>query len=95
MGESKNYSKSLRKHFNNSFNNALVDKKYLNTISNLDSSIPKNHQRDNTKLDISNDYMIINKNTNIQLIKEVKKNSKRFKKDNLSKNVDLSGQKNI
>ena len=74
----------------------MADKKYLNTISNLDSSgsVPKNHQKNNAKLDISNDYMTINKNTNIKVIKEIK-DSKRFKKDNLTKNVDLSGHKKL
>ena len=94
LGQSRNYSKGLSRHFNNSFNNALVDKKYLNTISNLDSSVPKNNQRNNAKLDISNDYMTINKNSNIKVIKEIKDN-KKFKKDNLVKNSDLSGHKKI
>ena len=92
LGGSRNYSKGLNKHFNNSFNESLIDKKYLNTIVNTDNYISKNNnsiilrtnQRD--ELDISNDYMIINKKTDA---KENKDNKK------VIKNFDLSGHKNI
>ena len=94
LGGSRNYSKGLNKHFNNSFNESLIDKKYLNTIVNTDNNISKNNnsiilrtnEREREELDISNDYMIINKKTDA---KENKGNKK------VIKNFELSGQKYI
>jgi hypothetical protein len=94
LGGSRNYSKGLNKHFNNSFNESLIDKKYLNTIVNTDNNISKNNnsiilrtnEREREELDISNDYMIINKKTDA---KENKGNKK------VIKNFELSGHKYI
>ena len=92
LGGSRNYSKGFNKHFNNSFNESLIDKKYLKTIVNTDNNISKNNNsiilkaNEREELDISNDYMIINKKTDAKINKGNKK---------IIKNFELSGHKNI
>ena len=61
-----------------------------NNLENNQSSILKTQGND--KLDISNDYMIINNNSNI---KEIKKSKKINNENNFSKIGHLSGNKNI
>jgi hypothetical protein len=96
IGGSRNHSKGLYKHFNKSFNESLIDKKYLSTMVNIEKNTDKNNLENNQssilktqgndKLDISNDYMIINKKTDA---KENKGNKK------VIKNFELSGHKYI
>ena len=100
--ESRNYSKGLSRHFNNSFNESLIDKKYLNTMVNIEK-IPKNNYEsnnqsnimntiDNEKLDISNDYTTIGKNSNTKGVKDIKNS----KNENAVKRLsDIPGNKII
>ena len=99
--ESRNYTKGLNRHFNNSFNDSLIDKKFLNTMVNIEK-IPKHNYEsnnqsnimntiDNDKLDISNDYTTIGQNSNIKEIKDIKNNKKN--ENTVKRFVDLHGNK--